>query len=548
MKKQNSTPTNNSRAAQSSNAARGSGASMNHENGFPSQPPRKKKRGMHKKLWNSISAVFFLILGVCEGWAFYRLWHLAVLPMKILGVLAIVAAVFTIALGIMMFPKVGRHQKSKCIGRRITAYFLAMLISLGCVFGGRVVGKLDHTFEVITQVPSTVSAYVGIFVKADDPVADIKNASKYTFAVTDAYDAENTGKTVDALKDMWGTPVLTRSYPTVFAMIDGLYNGEVQGIILNEAYLDLMSTAEGYEDFETKTKMLYHHSILSAPEPTTLPPETKPTETPNEALHEPFLVYLSGSDTRSNTLVGYKSRSDVNIIAAVNPETKQVLLINTPRDYFIPNPAYQNKNDKLTHCGLNGTENSAKALSQLYDQEIAYTAQINFTGFETLINSIGGINIHSDIDDGVFLKPGDNHMDGATALEFARDRYDYAAGDNARGLHQMQVIKAVIDKLASGTIITNYSDILDSLQGMFVTTMPSERLSQLIKMQIDDMAKWNVQSFAVTGTGGSDIPAAMGVHAYVMYPNKEDVQKATKLIDRVMNDEILTEQDLAPKQ
>lgn len=563
MKKQNSTPANNprpvqtsrpaqnSRPVQNTNAARPSGAAAAPNNNYSTKPSGKGRKPHNKKLWNSISAVFLVLLVACEGWGFYRLWHLAVLPTKILAVLGGIAAVFTVLLGIMMFPKIGRHQKSRCIGRRIVAYILSLLISVGAVFGGRALGKLDQTFDVITQAP-TISAYVGIFVKADDPIDDIKDASRYTFAITDSYDPENTQKAIDELADIWGTPVLTRSYPTVFAMIDGLYNGEVQGIILNEAYLGMLSEVEGYADFDQKTKRIHQYSVLAETEPTTMPvisdEPTESTASHKDSLYAPFLVYLSGSDTRDDKLASSSSRSDVNIIAVVNPETKQVLLINTPRDYYIPNPAYGNRNDKLTHCGLNGPKNSAKALSQLYDQKIAYTAQINFTGFRTLIDSIGGIDIYADKGDGVFLQAGNNHMNGETALDFARDRYDYAAGDNARGQHQMQVIKAVIEKLASGSIITNYSDILDSLQGMFVTSLPSEHISELIKMQLEDMAKWNVQSFAVTGTGGYDIPAAMGVSAYVMYPHKEDVKYASELIDRVMNDEILTEQDVQPKQ
>lgn len=546
---QKSKPMQNPKPVQNPNAARSSSASSaDFDQDFITRNPRK---AVNKKLWNSISTVFLVLLIVCEGWAFYRIWHLAVLPMKFFAPLAAVAAVITLLLGIMMFPKIGRHQKSKGIVRRIIAYILSSLIAVAAVFGGGALGKLDKTFNTITQTPTAISAYVDIFVKADDPIADIKDASQYTFAITDFNDTESTQNAIDALKEMWGTPVLTRTYPTIFAMVDGLYNGEVQGIIINEAFLAMLHEVEGYEDFETQTKLLHRHSVLTVQEPSTAPEQTDPSEATtvmDEGVYTPFLVYLSGSDTRSDQLAGYRSRSDVNILAAVNPGTKQVLLLNTPRDYFIPNPAYGNKNDKLTHCGLNGTENSAKALGQLYDQKISYTAQINFTGFQTLIDSIGGINIRSEIADGVFLNAGDNYMDGATALDFARDRYDYAAGDNARGQHQMQVITAVIEKMASGSIITNYSDILDSLQGMFVTTMPSEKISQLIKMQLDDMAKWNVRSFAVTGTGGNDIPAAMGVSAYVMYPNKADVQRAAGLIDKVMNDEILTEQDVMPKQ
>ena len=512
----------------------------------------KNKKQSSLKVWNLLSGIVALLLLGCEGWAFWRLIRLAVLPGKFLAILIGVAAVITVLLLVMMFPKVGRHQKKKGTGRRITAYLLSGVIAAAAALGGMALSKLNQTFDTITQSP-TVSAYVGVYVRSDDPAQEIGDASGYTFAVTDSYDAEHSRATVDHLSQLWNAPVQTESFPSVFAMVDALRDGGVQAMILNEAYLSVLETVDGYTDFRESFRQLYQDTVTTDQIPTTAPvtepeeAETEPVETtePEDPHTAPFLAYLSGSDTRSYMLA--QSRSDVNILAVVNPETRQILLVNTPRDYYIPNPAYGGSNDKLTHCGLNGPENSAKALGDLYGQKVTYTAQINFTGFETLIDSIGGITIYSDYDDGVFLRAGENHMDGEQALNFARDRHDYAGGDNARGQHQMMVIKAVVDKLVSGSIIKNYSSILDSLQGMFVTSMPSERISELIKMQLEDMKPWNVMSYAVTGTGGSDIPAAMyPLYAYVMYPNMDTVEQASDLMDRVLHDEILTPEDLQP--
>ena len=506
----------------------------------------KKHPATHKKAWNTVSALFLALLVVPEVWAMYRLWDLAVLPGLYFGILCALLVVITALLGILMFPKIGRHQKSRGIVRRITAYVLSLVITAGACLGGLALSKLDKTFDAITQ-PQTVSTYVGIYVRADDPAGEIADAADYRFAVTDSFDAENSAATVEALTELLGRPADTRSYASVYEMADALLGGDADAIILNEAFLEIFPEVEGYETFASDTRLLYEHCVVTEVTPTTPPaagPEDPTAET-EDPLTAPFLAYLSGSDTRSHLLS--QSRSDVNILAVVNPETHQILLVNTPRDYFVPNPAYGGALDKLTHCGLNGTENSAKALGNLYGQTVDYTAQINFTGFETLIDSIGGINIYSENGDGVLLSAGNNYMNGEQALHFARDRYDYASGDNARGEHQMMVIKAVVDKMISGSIIMNYSEILDSLQGMFVTSMPSERISELIKLQIRDMSGWNVLSYAVTGVGGSDRPAAMGgLYAYVMYPNQETVDHAADLISRVLNDEILTEQDVQP--
>ena len=505
----------------------------------------KNQNSPNTKVWTVVSTFFFLLLVLSEGTALYQAWKLAILPPKYFIPLILLILLVTLILMAMMFPRIGRHLKTKCIGRRVTAYVLSVLIAAVSFFGGHVLVLVNHTFQSITTVPDTVSSYVDVFVRADDPAEKLEDVSGYTFAITDSFDPESTQKTLDDLSELWGTPALTRSYASAFEMVDALLGREVDGIIMNESFLEIFRLNEEYADFDTRTKMLHRHSVLQKAPPTTTPTlSTDPTETtvPDEGVYTPFICYLSGSDTREQMLK--PARSDVNILAVVNPETRQILLISTPRDYFISNPALGNRLDKLTHCGIYGVECSVKALSQLYEEEIEYTAKINFVGFETLIDSIGGVDIYSEKGDGVLLEAGNNHMDGAEALFFARDRYDYAAGDNARGQHQMMVIKAVVEKMASGAIITSYSDILKSLEGMFITSMPSEKISSLIKMQLDDMKPWTVHSFAATGTGGNDRPASMSQNAYVMYPNQASVKKAMELIDRVMSDEILTAQDL----
>ena len=503
----------------------------------------KKQNSPNTNGWTAASSVFFVLLLLSEGVALLRLWKLNVLPTKYFAPLIGVIVLVTLVLMVMMFPKIGRHLKTKCIGRRVTAYVLSALIAAAALLGGHMVGRLNQAVDKITT-PDAPSTSVGIFVRADDPAETLEDVEKYTFAITESFDPDSTHKTLEDLAELWGHPVLTSSYEDVLQMVDALRKGEVDGLILNDAYVTLFPEMEGYENFETETKMIHRHSVIPKP---TVPAETEATEptestTAQDALYAPFICYLSGSDTREQML--RPARSDVNILAVVNPGTRQILLISTPRDYFISNPALGNRRDKLTHCGIYGVDCSVQALSQLYEQKIDYTAKINFVGFETLIDSIGGIDIYSENGDGVLLSAGNNHMDGAEALHFARDRYDYAAGDNARGQHQMMVIKAVVEKMATGAIITSYNDILESLEGMFITSVPSQKISDLIKMQLGDMRPWEVHSFAATGTGGNDRPASMSQNAYVMYPNQASVRKASELIDRVFNDEILTAEDL----
>lgn len=492
----------------------------------------KSETSFGRVLRTFLSTIIFILLLAAEGLTFFKIWSLNMVPMKYLAILLAVLLVVTILLAVLLFPSKKKKRRRAFGFRQLVAYTLSLAMAFGCLAGYQPVLKLYQTFNAITS-HSTISAQVGVYVLADDSAQELKHTSKYQFGFTDSYDAENANIALNGIEELMHTSLNIHSYDTTFDMVEALYARDVQAILLNSAYLSILRDTAEFADFSSKTKLLYQYTVT----------KTSDTTAHSNKIEEPFIVYLSGSDTRSNVLT--KSRSDVNILAVVNPKTKQVLLVNTPRDYYVPNPAGNGALDKLTHCGIYGVECSMEALSSLYHHPVDYYAQINFTGFETLIDAIGGITIYSEKGDGVMLRPGENHMNGRQALKFARERYSYAGGDNARGQHQMQVIEAVIDKLTSGSIITNYSEILDSLQGMFVTSMPSDVLSAYIKMQLSDMAHWDVFSYAVTGSGASRIPYSMpGTYASVMIPHQETVDHASQLIGQILNNQVLTEADI----
>ena len=268
------------------------------------------------------------------------------------------------------------------------------------------------------------------------------------------------------------------------------------------------------------------------------------TAAPQKPHEEPFVVYLGGSDTRSGKLT--KGRNDVNILAVVNPNTKQLLLVNTPRDYYVSNPAGEGAKDKLAHCGLYGLENSKEALSRLYGLPVAYGAVINFKGFEALIDALGGVTVYSESAftttiGGYPIQQGANTLNGAQALAFARERSRVSGGDNTRGQHQMQVIAAMVRQLSAGNVLSRWREILDSLAGMFATDMPLATMTKLLTNEIDNLDDWEIFSAAVTGTGGTDYNWSSGGKAYVMYPD-ESVEQVAALMQRVMNGERLADE------
>lgn len=252
-------------------------------------------------------------------------------------------------------------------------------------------------------------------------------------------------------------------------------------------------------------------------------------------------VYISGIDTYGD--VSAKSRSDVNIIATVNTGTKQVLLVSTPRDYFVPLSISNGIPDKLTHAGIYGIDVSKDTLGMLYDIEIPYYFRVNFSGFSGIIDALGGITVHSDYDftAGQYsYHVGENHLNGEQALAFARERYSFSEGDRQRGRNQMAVIKAVIQKAVSTELLKNFSSILKAVEGTFETSIPMTTITSLISAQLDEGGEWNIVMYSVDGTGDKQKPYSMSQNAYVMIPDQTTVEKAKELMRQVRDGEVIS--------
>ena len=433
-----------------------------------------------------------------------------------------------------------KKKRKLYIKRSIGGVISAITMAL-CIVASSMVWQAGNALANIADnvvVTDTVSVYA----LADNPAESVADIKDGVFAITQNYDYEHTKTTLDKIKENLGQDVHTQNYDTVFDMVDALYAGNVDAMILNVAYVDVIRDQKGYEDFSDRTKTLYDHEVK-----TSVAQEN--TQDTRDITKDPFIIYISGSDTRNLKLA--TSRSDVNILAVVNPATKQVLLLNTPRDYYVETTVSGGMRDKLTHCGIYGIDCSMGTLTNLYEENVDYYVQINFNGFETLIDAIGGITVEAEksfrtSEGGYYISQGTNQLSGAVALSYVRERKSFADGDNARGRHQMQAIEAIIKKVSSGTtVLNNYSAILSSMEGMFATNMSSSEISALVRMQLTDMASWNVKSFAVTGTGSSQKTYSMPTkRSYVMIPDESQIDYARKLVDKVIDGGILSDGDL----
>lgn len=429
-------------------------------------------------------------------------------------------------------------------GRFIGGTVLAVIMIAILAFGGFYINKTRSAISNISGETTEVTQ-MAVYVKSDDAADSVEATAGYTYGILSSLDRENTDGAVAHLNSQFGTEVQTKEYAGLTELADGILNGEVNAMLLNSGYLSVYEDMDGYTDFSTKIKEVgtvdVESTIQSAEESAPIEPIT----TANGG--KVYTIYLSGIDTRGEMTA--KSRSDVNIIATVNTDTHEILLVSTPRDYFVPLSISGGVPDKLTHAGIYGIDVCMDTLGMLYDIDINYYFRINFGGFVKVIDALGGITVNSDYDFdsknilGYHFNKGENYVNGEQALIFARERYAFQEGDRQRGKNQMEVIRGVVKKALSPEILTSYSSILSSLDGCFGTNITYEEIAQILQQQLTNGGDWTVVSYSVNGTGATEKPYSMSQKAYVMVPDYNTVDKAKSLMEKVRNGEVVTQEE-----
>ena len=482
-----------------------------------------------------------VLLSLLEILIGMQIWQLNIVPFKYF--LFIGAAI--ILLDLLIANLLLSVKKKKKAWHRVLGYILAVFIVAVLFFVSQGISKIQETMDAVTQT-TEVSAVVELYVLQKDGAEVLEDAADYQIAMTEGIDQENLKITLTAMENSFGKTVQSVNYDNVFAMVDGLYAEEVDALLINSAYVDIITELENYMDFPERVKCIWQYDVHQIVETEAEEENAEIQVVEDSSEYAPFVVYISGSDTRSKKLK--TSRSDVNILAVVNPATEQMLLVNTPRDYYIEFPGVTGgAKDKLTHAGIYGVDVSMTALGALYDIDPEYYVRVNFTSLVEMVDALGGVDVYSEYafttkEDGMVVSKGLNHFNGEQALEFCRERKNLPGGDFQRGKNQQAVITAMIQKVISPAILLGAGDIMESLAGNVDTNMSQSQIAELIKEQLNEPVSWDVTSMAAEGTGGSKQCYSMpGRTLYVTHPDYESVDEIKEAIGRVRAGETLKE-------
>lgn len=485
---------------------------------------RKKKR----RAWAfAIGSVLVLIQLVLTVLFLLKMFKLDILPFKYLFMINIILIL------LVLYDFTSQFTKSHILGKLISV-MLSCLILFTYLFAAKFDSVLDKLGAANVEID-----IVDVCVLSNDKAQNLNDAANYKFAINSTASNANINTSIESISSETGKTIKPTEYTNWSNLVNALYdNKNIQAIVINHSMMSIIS--QEFPDFEDSIKIIKTYEYKEKVELDASNVNVK---------RDPFIIYVSGisSDDGEDTKLASKALSDVNILAVINPETKQVLLVTTPRDSYIKisNSSGVTGYDKLAHAGSYGVDKSIEALENLYGINIDYYVKINFAGSQAVINALGGITIESEIEftNGWEAAPvsyhfvqGANECDGEKAIAFARERKAFAAGDFQRGRNQTAVIKGIIQKATSPAILTRYSAVMDTVSDMFLTNIPSSAISDLVKLQLSNSTPWNIQTYSISGKTDEyrHLEVSNVYGASIVLPYEEDISTATKLMNKVI--------------
>lgn len=426
----------------------------------------------------------------------------------------------------------GMISNSKKGSKRYIAKVLSIILSICMIIACIPLYQANKTIDEMTGVNYEIGT-ISVIVLKDSEIQSLNDLEGKIIGINPLVETENIDNALIQLKEEVSYNL--EKYESFETLISKLYDGSCDAIMICESS---RSVAESFRyNFTNETRVVSNYTFKEDIVGSVIEVEDEKGNTnsiqllqPVDVTKETFNVFISGIDTSGP--IGTRSRSDVNMIATVNPKTKQILLTSIPRDaYCVLGTIGQL--DKLTHAGNFGINESVATVAKLFNINIHYYLRVNFTSVVQIIDAVGGVDVYSDQELFGKIQIGMNHMDGNTALMFARERYSYSTGDAHRVQNQQAVFEALINKCVSPAIISNFTSFLQAINGTFQTNMSSDQINALVQMQLGDMSRWNIHKQQMYGQGSTSTTtySMPGSNLYVTIPIPDSVQACKQAIE-----------------
>lgn len=496
----------------------------------------KKKKKKNKRPISKFMTIFMI---VSLALLIFQIIKLNLLPAKLIVLVSLVMVILCLIILLIL------HFKAKKFLPRILAGFVALCMCVGLAYGNYFIYKTDNTFDVVTSLADSKATTTSIVVLKSSSIKKESGLKDKKIGTILDMDKKPTKRMLDDLnKD--NIKYTAKDYSNLDELMEAFYSGEVDAICLNEKYRDILHETQAYFTFQTDTRIVHQNVHYTKVEK-----NDNPSDPVNDISKDAFTVLVSGNDSYG-TLQDSNTRSDANLLLTVNPKTGTILMTSIPRDYYVelvcsdddselacPEGSY----DKLTHSGLMGIKSTEKTIEKALGIKINYNVRINFSSVVNLVDALDGIDL--DIKKGeevdIFyvnsqpgLSVGKHHVDGETALAFARERHAYLDGDNQRVRNQQKVFKAIFNRIVSPKMITNYGKFMDALAVAFDTNLSGDEISKFVKYELNNMPNWNIESYAIVAEPDYQFCYQSQSYASVVQQNDIMNEVAKKKIQAVL--------------
>lgn len=497
----------------------------------------KKKKKKNKRPISKFMTIFMI---VSLALLIFQIIKLNLLPAKLIVLVSLVMIILCLIILLIL------HFKAKKFLPRILAGFVALCMCVGLAYGNYFIYKTDNTFDVVTSLADSKATMTSIVVLKSSSIKKESGLKGKKIGTILDMDKKPTKRMLDDLnKD--NIKYTTKDYSNLDELMEAFYSGEVDAICLNEKYRDILHETQAYFTFQTDTRIIHQNVHYTKVEKS-----DNLSDPVNDISKDAFTVLVSGNDSYG-TLQDSNTRSDANLLLTVNPKTGTILMTSIPRDYYVelvcPDDETEStcpvgSYDKLTHSGLMGVKSTEKTIEKALGIKINYNVRINFSSVVNLVDALDGIDL--DIKKGeevdIFyvnsqpgLSVGKHHVDGETALAFARERHAYADGDNQRVRNQQKVFKAIFKRIVSPKMITNYGKFMDALAVALDTNLSGDEISKFVKYELNNMPDWKIESYAIVAEPDYQFCYQSQSYASVVQQNDIMNEVARKKIKAVLN-------------
>lgn len=465
--------------------------------------------------------------------------------------ITILGAVLLLTLILFIFYNFTSHSKIA----RVFGGFMIIVVTLSYGLGYFYLYKTAGMLSTISTSSSGSGTKLGslsdemtnnvsVIVMKSSNYNSLKDLSGKKIGTTSKLDAKSTEKCLTDIKK--SIDFDQEDYPNYNQEMTDLYDGRIDGVILDESSRGIVY--EQFLNISQVTKVV-HTTSYKAPREHAIVDSKHPVD----VTKDPFTIYFSGNDSFGD--IQETSRTDSNMLVTVNPKTHRILMTSIPRDYYVPVACAEDaadgcpdgQKDKLTHTGLYGVQTTINTIEDFMDVDINYYVRVNFSSLTNIVDAIGGVDVtvgkglavdqfYTDDTIGGVVE-GENHLDGQKALAYARERYAYEDGDLQRVKNQQQVLKAIIKKVKSPSMLLKYASLIDAIGSAIETNMTSSSITNFVKFQLASNSSWKFESYPMVGDTGMEFSPSLGDTASVTYQDRGSIETAHDKIEAILNGE-----------